>query len=77
MSYPQYLRQQSSECVRLAVEGAGRGRADALIDLAQHYSSWATAVEHQPPSVHHIARTELDGDGPASAGRRLFGWLHK
>ncbi len=85
MCYASFLRSRASECVRLAVETAGQEGTDALIELAQDYSSWADAVELNHYGFRLLS--EQEDLRPAASGtaaeerevapaafRRLFAW---
>ncbi len=85
MCYASFLRSRASECVRLAVETAGEEGTDALIELAQDYSSWADAVElnhygfrllsEQEYLRPTVTGTAVEQREVAPAGfRRLFSW---
>lgn len=78
MSYPVYLRDRASDCIRLAVEGAGRKGADALIDLAQDYSTWASMEERRAaePGGQRQDEIELERDEPSGTWWRWLGRLH-
>jgi hypothetical protein len=45
MSYADYLKARSGDCIRLAVERPWTDDTGDLIDLARDYSSWAASVE--------------------------------
>lgn len=70
MAYGDYLRQQSSECIRLAVEQPWSDEAGDLIDLAQEYSSAASTYDGRSFG-HDISTAGADPPGQA----RLFSWL--
>ncbi len=70
MAYGNYLRQQSSECIRLAVEQPWSDDAENLIDLARDYSSMASSFDRR---TFDGAYPGAQGEAPGQA--RLFGWL--
>lgn len=47
MPYGDYLRDRSSQCIRLAVEQPWSDETGALIDLARNYSNLACGFERK------------------------------
>ncbi|HEY0028131.1 MAG TPA: hypothetical protein VGC35_09695 [Allosphingosinicella sp.] len=74
MSYSTYLRQQASDCIGEAVAGAGKRGTGALIDLAEHYSTWASTLERQVAEGQAPACAFEDAEEPSGLWR-LVPWL--
>ena len=51
MTYPHYLRERASACIRLAVEEAWEPSSAELIDLARDYREWAERSEGNPATA--------------------------
>ena len=69
MSYPHYLRERASDCIRLAVEEAWEPSSAELIDLARDYRQWAELSASNPDAV-----ATGWSDAPAADQARPRGW---
>ena len=65
MPYGDYLRDRSSQCIRLAVEQPWSDETGALIDLARDYSTLACGFDEKEHAGEEV-------DVPGAGLRRFF-----